>query len=71
MTEKKGGSDVTSATETLALEYKPFKYKLFGLKWFTSATESELAITLARIYDPITKTSQKSLTCFIVKLHKH
>lgn len=47
MTEKTGGSDV-SRTMTIA---KPdgANYKLFGDKWFTSATTSEMAMALARI----------------------
>ena len=46
MTEKTGGSDVGSclsrATESDG------QWKLYGTKWFTSATTSEMALTLAR-----------------------
>jgi len=47
MTEKTGGSDV-SGTSTIA---KPDgnNFKLYGDKWFTSATTSQMAMTLARI----------------------
>ncbi len=46
MTERTGGSDV-SRTETVA---RPLgdHYTLHGVKWFTSATTSEMALTLAR-----------------------
>ncbi len=46
MTEKTGGSDV-SMTSTVAKKVDGV-YKLFGTKWFTSATTSEMAMTLAR-----------------------
>ena len=46
MTERAGGSDV-SRTETIA---KPDGdgWRLYGTKWFTSATTAEIALTLAR-----------------------
>jgi len=46
MTERIGGSDV-SQTETIARRDGD-AWRLFGTKWFTSATTSELALTLAR-----------------------
>jgi len=49
MTERSGGSDV-SGTETVATPDGD-QYTLRGTKWFTSATTSEMAITLARIED--------------------
>ena len=41
MTEKHGGSDVSRGTRTMAVGVtgKTHLYKLYGLKWFTSATE--------------------------------
>jgi putative acyl-CoA dehydrogenase len=47
MTERTGGSDV-SGTATVA---KPEgeHFSLYGVKWFTSATTSQMAMTLARI----------------------
>lgn len=62
MTERTGGSDV-SQTETVAVpnfEKGPKQYKLSGFKWFSSATDSQVTITLARIGD------DKRLSCFIV-----
>jgi acyl-CoA dehydrogenase len=46
MTETIGGSDV-SRTETVARR-DGGEWRLFGTKWFTSATTSEMALTLAR-----------------------
>lgn len=47
MTERTGGSDV-SRTSTIARK-DDNGYRLFGTKWFTSATTSPMAFTLARI----------------------
>ncbi len=46
MTERRGGSDV-SETETIARR-DGSAWRLDGAKWFTSATTSEMALTLAR-----------------------
>lgn len=46
MTERIGGSDV-SQTETVARQDSD-GWRLFGTKWFTSATTSDMTITLAR-----------------------
>lgn len=46
MTERTGGSDV-SQTETVARRDGE-SWRLYGTKWFTSATTSEIALTLAR-----------------------
>jgi putative acyl-CoA dehydrogenase len=48
MTERSGGSDVAS-TSTVARCENGNDYRLYGLKWFTSATTSQVAMTLARI----------------------
>jgi len=47
MTETTGGSDL-SRTETIAARDKDGTWRLSGTKWFTSATTSEIALTLAR-----------------------
>lgn len=47
MTERTGGSDI-SGTSTIAKEVEG-QYFLTGDKWFTSATTSNMAMTLARI----------------------
>ena len=59
MTEKRGGSDVGRTTETLAVHVKDGKYKLYGYKFFCSAADSNVALTLARIIDPSRKYSQE------------
>jgi alkylation response protein AidB-like acyl-CoA dehydrogenase len=47
MTERTGGSDV-GGTSTVARR-QGGEYRLYGTKWFTSATTSPMALTLARI----------------------
>jgi len=51
MTEKRGGSDVAGGTETLAYEQPDGSYKLYGYKWFSSATDADITLTLARVVD--------------------
>jgi alkylation response protein AidB-like acyl-CoA dehydrogenase len=48
MTERTGGSDVATTT-TVARPQAGDDYRLYGSKWFTSATTSQVAMTLARI----------------------
>ena len=64
MTERTGGSDV-SATSTIAVP-EGADYRLFGTKWFTSATTSQIAITLALVEDGRSRT--RSLSVFLVRL---
>lgn len=52
MTEKTGGSDV-SGTSTMA-KLENGKWKLYGQKWFTSATTSQMAVTLAKVDGKLT-----------------
>ncbi|MEA2433791.1 MAG: hypothetical protein QOG54_1248 [Actinomycetota bacterium] len=47
MTETAGGSDV-GRTGTVATPEADGTWRLWGMKWFTSATTSEMALTLAR-----------------------
>ncbi|HEX6625210.1 MAG TPA: acyl-CoA dehydrogenase family protein, partial [Pyrinomonadaceae bacterium] len=47
MTELTGGSDV-GLTETTARRDEGGQWRLYGRKWFTSATTAETALTLAR-----------------------
>ncbi|KAK5871411.1 hypothetical protein PBY51_004295 [Eleginops maclovinus] len=51
MTERQGGSDVGSGTETVAAPQADGSYKLHGFKWFTSATDADMTLTLAREQD--------------------
>lgn len=47
MTEKTGGSDV-GLSQTVARKQADGTYRLTGTKWFTSATTSQMTMTLAR-----------------------
>lgn len=47
MTERTGGSDI-SHTSTVAKKMDEKNYSLSGTKWFTSATTSQMTLTLAR-----------------------
>jgi acyl-CoA dehydrogenase len=50
MTETAGGSDV-GRTGTIARKDDDGRWRLLGTKWFTSATTSEIVLTLARPED--------------------
>lgn len=51
MTERTGGSDVGGTSTIAHAEGVGNTYHLHGTKWFTSATTSQMAMTLARIAD--------------------
>ncbi|KAF1762181.1 hypothetical protein GCK72_010443 [Caenorhabditis remanei] len=51
MTEKKGGSDVAGGCDTYAVQIENDTYRLNGYKWFSSAIDADVALTLARIVD--------------------
>ncbi|XP_039188389.1 acyl-CoA dehydrogenase family member 11-like isoform X1 [Crotalus tigris] len=72
MTERKGGSDVGGGTETVARELPDGSYSLHGFKWFTSATDSDMALTLARIVGPDGQIKQGSrgLSLFYLKTYE-
>lgn len=48
MTEKDGGSDVNGSTATSAISVDGNKCKLYGFKWFSSATDADMSLSLAR-----------------------
>ena len=48
MTEKDGGSDVNGSTATSAISIDGSKCKLYGYKWFSSATDANMSLSLAR-----------------------
>lgn len=50
MTESTGGSDV-GLSETVAQQDETGMWRLYGRKWFTSATTSQMALTLGRPED--------------------
>ncbi|XP_015672936.1 acyl-CoA dehydrogenase family member 11-like [Protobothrops mucrosquamatus] len=72
MTERKGGSDVGGGTETVARELPDGSYSLHGFKWFTSAADSDTALTLARIVGPDGQIKQGSrgLSLFYLKTYE-
>ncbi|KAK0398726.1 hypothetical protein QR680_002725 [Steinernema hermaphroditum] len=51
MTEKRGGSDVGGGCDTYATQVKGDKFTLNGYKWFSSAIDADMALTLARPVD--------------------
>lgn len=70
MTEKRGGSDVGSGTETIAVPMQNGNYSLHGYKWFSSATDADMALTLARIAGPdgVIPSGTGGLSMFFVKV---
>ncbi|XP_029618965.1 acyl-CoA dehydrogenase family member 11 [Salmo trutta] len=60
MTERRGGSDVGNGTETVALPQSDGTYRLSGFKWFTSATDADMTLTLARVTDVDGQTTSGS-----------
>jgi len=70
MTERGGGSDVAGGTSTVAKKQPDGSYKLYGFKWFTSATDSHMTITLARIVDENGRTTPgtRGLSCFFMRV---
>ncbi|CAL1534839.1 unnamed protein product [Lymnaea stagnalis] len=70
MTEKQGGSDVAGGTETLAVEQQDGTYKLYGYKWFSSATDADMTLTLARVVDKHGRVQEgtKGLSLFYLEV---
>jgi len=64
MTERTGGSDVSMTSTTAVRDGDG--YRLSGTKWFTSATTSQIAITLA--YTKEGESRATSLSAFLVRL---
>ncbi|KAJ8414052.1 hypothetical protein AAFF_G00066500 [Aldrovandia affinis] len=60
MTERRGGSDVANGTETVALPQADGTHKLYGFKWFTSATDADVTLTLGRVLDAHGQSKQGS-----------
>uniref|UniRef100_A0A8C5X6A0 ACD11 dehydrogenase n=1 Tax=Malurus cyaneus samueli TaxID=2593467 RepID=A0A8C5X6A0_9PASS len=70
MTERRGGSDVANGTETVARKQPDGTYRLYGFKWFTSAADSDVTLTLARIADAEGQCTQGSrgLSLFFLRV---
>ena len=75
MTERGGGSDVGGGTATIATAEddetganggEGSRWRLFGSKWFTSAIDSDVAFTLARL--PGSPSGGAGLSAFFVEL---
>jgi len=64
MTERTGGSDVSTTSTTAVPDGDG--YRLHGTKWFTSATTSQIAITLALVEGRESRT--RNLSVFLVRL---
>lgn len=41
-----------NGTETVAIPEDDGSYNLFGYKWFSSATDADISLTLARVQHP-------------------
>ena len=80
MTEKNGGSDVgkkaeictqfndiiATSTETVALfDNEQQCHRLYGYKWFTSATDANMSLTLARSFDEYGKLIKVIITIIL------
>ncbi|SPO19764.1 uncharacterized protein UTRI_00156_B [Ustilago trichophora] len=73
MTERPGGSDV-SRTETVAKPLNPNKkpeagdqFVISGFKWFSSATDGDIALALARTSDDLSLGS-RGLSLMLIKI---
>ena len=43
---------VANGTETVAVPQGDGTYRLYGYKWFSSATDADVTLTLARVQNP-------------------
>lgn len=74
MTERPGGSDV-SQTETTAVACNPGKtpengdpFLIDGFKWFSSATDADITLALARTGTE--ESGARGLSLFAIKMRK-
>ncbi|PAV72169.1 hypothetical protein WR25_00019 [Diploscapter pachys] len=70
MTEKKGGSDVAGGCDTYAVQEKENFYRLYGYKWFSSAIDADVALTLARVVDKQGNAAEgtRGLSLFLLRI---
>jgi len=66
MTERTGGSDVSNTSTIARRDDATGKYRLYGTKWFTSATTSQMAMALARIDGA--PAGSRGLSVFLIQL---
>lgn len=57
-----------NGTETVARKQPDGTYSLYGFKWFTSAADSDVALTQARVVDAEGQVEQ---VCLLVKEQGH
>lgn len=75
MTERPGGSDVGN-TETIATKDKDGQWNISGFKWFSSATDADMTMLLARVVDEQGNYTEGSrgLSLFLARIkddHSH
>lgn len=72
MTERQGGSDVANGTETVAVPQTNGSFNLYGYKWFTSATDADMTLTLARVQDSTGATipGSRGLSLFYAEVRR-
>src|SRR5215475_1446878 len=70
MTERTGGSDVSLTSTIARWDDSDGAYRLWGTKWFTSATTSQLALALARVENGngTTTPGGRGLSVFAIEL---
>lgn len=67
MTERGSGSDVSGGTRTIAKQQADGSYRIWGVKWFCSATTTDVVYTLAKIEEK-DGTFKKGLSCFLMRI---
>uniref|UniRef100_A0A7E4ZPX0 Acyl-CoA dehydrogenase n=1 Tax=Panagrellus redivivus TaxID=6233 RepID=A0A7E4ZPX0_PANRE len=69
MTEKAGGSDVGGGCDTYAVPVDEVNHKLSGYKWFSSAIDADMTLTLARtVQDGKAVSGSRGLSLFFLRL---
>ncbi|XGW16921.1 hypothetical protein V3C99_001949 [Haemonchus contortus] len=73
MTEKRGGSDVAGGCDTYAEHVDGNTFRLYGYKWFSSAIDADVALTLARIIDKDgnAQKGSRGLSLFLLKIRNN
>jgi alkylation response protein AidB-like acyl-CoA dehydrogenase len=67
MTEREGGSDV-GRSSTVATPAEDGRFRLHGVKWFTSATSADIALALARPEGA--EPGSRGLSLFLLELRR-
>lgn len=56
---------MANGTETVAVRQEDGTYKLYGYKWFSSATDADISLSLARIMDDKDQTEEVDIFQFL------